>query len=596
MAASKRKQDEKHLKILREMVALPHNKHCFDCHQRGPTYVNMTIGSFVCTSCSGVLRGLNPPHRVKSISMTSFTPEEMEFLRCHGNDFNRKVYLGLFDSRSQTEPDSKDEQKIKDFMAQKYEKKRWHVAPTQSMQEEAKRLNDTSANKKPETRPLKSLLGNNIPKFNVPSPNDQSKSQVPSMPQPPGPASRPSVPPSSSQPTFTIPQGPAAGRAPLTKQESKSSSVFDLLGDLGGADPFAAPAAARPQPQAQFNTASPDDGFANFESAFSNDFASAAPAPTSTPFSTPVSQQSSSFGSFTSATMPGTGSTMMSPSTASTQAPAPPTSTMSQDAQDRYAALANLDSVFGGGTSGSHTVSWDGGQSGQSSWAASFPSSTTAQAPVNNFNANSAFSSSTASNPFGSTPAPPSYNQVQQMAATSTSANPFLASSQQQPAGGGFAQFGSPTTAQSSGFGNFSATPATTSSNFGMQNGGFTTSGWGQAPAQPQQNQAFGQPFGQTQPAQQQFGQQPFGQGQGQMSAFSQPGASQPGFGMQSGAQFGKQSFGMQQQQPFGAPPQQQQMGGWGQPPPASNASNPFMNTGVPTQQGIPPNSTNPFL
>ena len=55
MAASKRKQDEKHLKILREMVALPHNKQCFDCHQRGPTYVNMTIGSFVCTSCSGIL-------------------------------------------------------------------------------------------------------------------------------------------------------------------------------------------------------------------------------------------------------------------------------------------------------------------------------------------------------------------------------------------------------------------------------------------------------------------------------------------------------------------------------------------------------------
>ena len=31
-------------------------------------------------------RGLNPPHRVKSISMTSFTPEEMEFLKSRGND------------------------------------------------------------------------------------------------------------------------------------------------------------------------------------------------------------------------------------------------------------------------------------------------------------------------------------------------------------------------------------------------------------------------------------------------------------------------------------------------------------------------------
>ena len=31
------------------------NKKCFDCEQRGPTYVNMTIGSFVCTKCSGML-------------------------------------------------------------------------------------------------------------------------------------------------------------------------------------------------------------------------------------------------------------------------------------------------------------------------------------------------------------------------------------------------------------------------------------------------------------------------------------------------------------------------------------------------------------
>ena len=35
------------------------NKKCFDCDQRGPTYVNMTIGSFVCTKCSGLLRGDN---------------------------------------------------------------------------------------------------------------------------------------------------------------------------------------------------------------------------------------------------------------------------------------------------------------------------------------------------------------------------------------------------------------------------------------------------------------------------------------------------------------------------------------------------------
>lgn len=54
-SSAKRKQDERNLKTLRELVSQPGNKECFDCNQRGPTYVNMTIGSFVCTSCSGML-------------------------------------------------------------------------------------------------------------------------------------------------------------------------------------------------------------------------------------------------------------------------------------------------------------------------------------------------------------------------------------------------------------------------------------------------------------------------------------------------------------------------------------------------------------
>ncbi|KAG8228593.1 hypothetical protein J437_LFUL009298 [Ladona fulva] len=114
MASARKKQDEKHLKILRELVSLQGNKQCFDCHQRGPTYVNMTIGSFVCTSCSGMLRGLTPPHRVKSISMASFTPEEIELIKSRGNEFCKRVWLGLYDPSHEQE--AKDEQQIKDFM------------------------------------------------------------------------------------------------------------------------------------------------------------------------------------------------------------------------------------------------------------------------------------------------------------------------------------------------------------------------------------------------------------------------------------------------------------------------------------------------
>ncbi|XP_055684083.1 arf-GAP domain and FG repeat-containing protein 1 isoform X2 [Lutzomyia longipalpis] len=123
MAVVRKKTDDKNLKILREIVSLGGNRQCFDCGQRGPTYVNMTIGSFVCTKCSGMLRGITPPHRVKSISMATFTPDEIEFIRSHGNDECAKTWLGLWDPK-RTRPHDQRE-----LMIDKYERKRYYLEP-----------------------------------------------------------------------------------------------------------------------------------------------------------------------------------------------------------------------------------------------------------------------------------------------------------------------------------------------------------------------------------------------------------------------------------------------------------------------------------
>ncbi|XP_016328245.1 arf-GAP domain and FG repeat-containing protein 1-like [Sinocyclocheilus anshuiensis] len=45
-------------------------------------------------------RGLNPPHRVKSISMTTFTQQEIEFLQKHSNEVCKHIWLGLYDDKS----------------------------------------------------------------------------------------------------------------------------------------------------------------------------------------------------------------------------------------------------------------------------------------------------------------------------------------------------------------------------------------------------------------------------------------------------------------------------------------------------------------
>ena len=52
----KGKQDDKYSLAIRDIqTSSQENKKCLDCGQRGPTYINITVGSFVCTKCSGML-------------------------------------------------------------------------------------------------------------------------------------------------------------------------------------------------------------------------------------------------------------------------------------------------------------------------------------------------------------------------------------------------------------------------------------------------------------------------------------------------------------------------------------------------------------
>ncbi|XP_064614873.1 arf-GAP domain and FG repeat-containing protein 1-like isoform X2 [Liolophura sinensis] len=565
MASNKRKQDERHLKMLREMVGLPNNKQCFDCHQRGPTYINMTIGSYVCTSCSGILRGLNPPHRVKSISMASFNQEEMDFMKTHGNDFCRKVWLGLYDSRSMPEPDSREEQRVKDFMVQKYEKKRWYVAPTETMKEEARHQNElalSNLNTK-STRPIKSMLGEGATK--LPLHTNQSNA-VP----PPGSAlsSRPTHPPPVTAPVQSPAQPtPQAQPAPA---QPKPSATMDLLGDLGG-DPFAGSTAPTTAPPQQNTNPMAGGGFADF--ANFNTQLNSTPAFSTASTGPPLQPMGSSNASVPApAGQPATAG-FPAFSTATSQ---PATAPLS--GSDRYAALADVFSSspsggspqtaggvpgqavdwsgnssmsWGAPSASSGTVNWDnpGTTASSTSWGSSASqSATTAGGAFAN-------SSTTASNPFGARPGA--------MPQQSTQVGGSLFGGTAGAGAGGFGQFGqgAPGAPQSGGFAQFgmaSQPPggAPQGGFGGMQNGGF-----GMMPPASTAPGGFG---------------------------FQQGASANVG-----GAQFGKPApavggFGGAPQ-PFGGAG-----AGWGAPPP-STASNPFLSAAT---QPVPPrsNATNPFL
>ncbi|GBN00871.1 Arf-GAP domain and FG repeat-containing protein 1 [Araneus ventricosus] len=390
MASRRRAAEDKNTKLLRELAALPANKQCFDCLQRGPTYINVTIGSFVCTTCSGILRGLTPPHRVKSISMTTFTPEEIEYLKSRGNEYCKYVWLGTFDtSTNSIESEVSDDQRKRDFMAQKYEKKRWYVDPdiaVKKIQSDKQRQGvaqsqsfGTRSNSVVETQPLSRLLGKSPTALIVQ--NNQQAAET--WPHPVSSASAPSI-------------------STKTAAHNHGSRSIDLLSEFGGdSSTTSAQVSAH-------NNSTANGNFANFETAFNSVEKSAgntsgAPAPNL--------PSSASLDAYPMQSRPPQSNpvTAFSPPPPVTTQPAVQPTTSNTSA-DRYAALADLDSLFNQPSSGKGP-----------SWTVETTSSGSKHDPITSDISSSTYSTAP-SNPFKSTDL---WSQSQNVKSSFQSANPF---------------------------------------------------------------------------------------------------------------------------------------------------------------------------
>ena len=92
MNSKAKKLEDQHEKILRSLVRQPENRQCFTCTTKTtPQYACTTFSIFICTTCSGVLRGFG--YRVKSISYASFAPDEVKALQQRGNGLAKKYWL-----------------------------------------------------------------------------------------------------------------------------------------------------------------------------------------------------------------------------------------------------------------------------------------------------------------------------------------------------------------------------------------------------------------------------------------------------------------------------------------------------------------------
>ncbi|XP_042256505.1 arf-GAP domain and FG repeat-containing protein 2 isoform X3 [Thunnus maccoyii] len=318
---------------VRELAQSGVNKHCFECNQPGVTYTDITVGSFVCTSCSGMLllssvgvylcvRGLNPPHRVKSISMTTFSQQEVEFLQNHGNEVGRRTWLCVFDPKTDGCSDMKDSQKFKEFLQDKYEKKKWHFS-------KSKNRRDVEGPWSPGVQavpPSHGPLANQAPSHNLP-PNARSTRTLSQSQLPPWDRAPAISPADMRTDVFTArPSRSQSFRDPPMKdpalcgiERQRPGSLSSALGGQSHAPSFP----ALPRPSGRTVSASGTTGpFRAFPKSLSVDFGGLGhPQQQPLPQSLSQPQQPAGVGQTT-----------------------PPVG--SSNALDRYAAVSHLDSVF----------------------------------------------------------------------------------------------------------------------------------------------------------------------------------------------------------------------------------------------------------
>lgn len=107
-------------------MKLPPNRRCINCNSLGPQYVCTNFWTFICMTCSGIHREFT--HRVKSVSMSKFTSQEVEALQEGGNQRARETFLKDWDPREQRLPDNSNVDKVREFIKSVYVDKKFFAS------------------------------------------------------------------------------------------------------------------------------------------------------------------------------------------------------------------------------------------------------------------------------------------------------------------------------------------------------------------------------------------------------------------------------------------------------------------------------------
>ena len=114
-------------KKLGKIKNLEENKKCFDCGEKGTTYICIDFGTFICSRCAGILRELHL--KVKGINVSIFNEKEIATIEKNGNKKAQKIWMAKYDIDKDKKPNPKDDDSFRLFLDIKYKEKRWYKKP-----------------------------------------------------------------------------------------------------------------------------------------------------------------------------------------------------------------------------------------------------------------------------------------------------------------------------------------------------------------------------------------------------------------------------------------------------------------------------------
>ncbi|RXN31292.1 arf-GAP with dual PH domain-containing 1 [Labeo rohita] len=86
------KEPERNSCLLRDLRQRAGNDICADCGAAEPDWVSVTLGVFVCQSCSLIHRSIESLNQVKSVLQDTFEDKEIEFITSMGNKVAKAKY------------------------------------------------------------------------------------------------------------------------------------------------------------------------------------------------------------------------------------------------------------------------------------------------------------------------------------------------------------------------------------------------------------------------------------------------------------------------------------------------------------------------